>query len=76
MSAKSLHSCPILCNPKDYNLPGFPVHEILQAKCWSALPCPPPGNLPDQEWNLHLLCLVVPACGFFTTSSTWKAHHK
>ena len=47
ISAKSLQSCPILCNPKDCNLPGFPVHGILQAKCWSALPCPPRGNLPD-----------------------------
>ena len=23
--AKSLHSCPILCNPMDRNLPGSPV---------------------------------------------------
>ena len=24
---------------------------------WKGLPCPPPGDLPDQESNLHLLCL-------------------
>ena len=24
----------------------------------SGLPCPPPGHLPTQGWNLHLLCLL------------------
>ena len=33
------------CEPMDYSLPGFPVHEILQARILSGLPCPPPGNL-------------------------------
>jgi len=33
----------------DCNLPGSPVHEILQAGIleWVAMPCPPPGNLPN-----------------------------
>ena len=22
---------------------------------WSGLPCPPPGDLPNQGWNLHLI---------------------
>ena len=34
------------------------------------------GIFLTQGWNLHLLCLVALACRFFTTSSTWKAHHK
>ena len=25
---------------------------------WSELPCPPPGDLPNQGSNLHLLCLL------------------
>ena len=25
---------------------------------WSGLPCPPPGDLPGQGSNLHLLCLL------------------
>ena len=54
MSAKSPQSYPILCNPKDCSLPGFPVHEILQAQGWSALPCPPPGNLPDPGMEPEL----------------------
>jgi len=31
MCAKSLQSCPPLCNPIDCSLPGSSVHEILQA---------------------------------------------
>ena len=23
------HSCPTLCNPMDYSMPGFPVHHQL-----------------------------------------------
>ena len=32
MHAKSLQSCPTLCNPMDSSLPGSSVHGILQAK--------------------------------------------
>ena len=38
-----------LCDSMDYSLPGSSLHGILQARCWSGLPCPPPGNLPDPE---------------------------
>ena len=37
----------ILCNPMDYSPPGSSVHRILQARIFSGLPCPPPGDLPD-----------------------------
>ena len=30
-AAKTLQSCPTLCNPIDCSLPGFSVHGILQA---------------------------------------------
>ena len=46
--AKLLLSCPTLCDPKDCSLPGSFVHGVLQARIWSGLPCPPPGNLPNQ----------------------------
>ena len=38
-AAKSLQSCPTLCNPIDSNLPGFSVHGILQARTleWVAI---------------------------------------
>ena len=38
-AAKSLHSCPILCDPMDCSLPGVSVHGILQARTleWIAI---------------------------------------
>ena len=48
MHAKLLQSCPTLCNPLDCSPPGSSVHGILQARIWSGLPCPPPGDLPDS----------------------------
>ena len=32
-------SCPTLCNPMDYSLPGFSVHGIFQARVpeWVAI---------------------------------------
>ena len=41
-AAKSLQSCPTLCDPIDGSPPGFPVPGILQAKHWSGLPFPSP----------------------------------
>ena len=39
MHAKSLQSCPTLCDPIDHSLPGSSVHGILQARmlCWVAM---------------------------------------
>ena len=38
-AAKSLQSCPVLCNPRDGSPPGFPVPAILQARTleWVAI---------------------------------------
>ena len=38
-AAKSLQSCPTLCDPRDGSLPGFPVPGILQARTleWVAI---------------------------------------
>ena len=38
-AAKSLQSCPTLCDPMDCSLPGSPVHGILQARIleWVAI---------------------------------------
>ena len=38
-AAKSLQSCPTLCDPMDCSLPGFSVHGILQARTleWGAI---------------------------------------
>jgi len=38
-AAKSLQSCPTLCNPIDGSPPGFPIPGILQARIleWVAI---------------------------------------
>ena len=36
--AKSYQSCPALCDPMDYSLPGSSVHGILRQEYWSGLP--------------------------------------
>ena len=38
-AAKSLQSCPTLCDPMDCSLPGSPVHGIFQARIleWGAI---------------------------------------
>ena len=41
--AKSLQSCPTLCDPMDYRPPGCSVHGILQEEYWSEFL--PPGDL-------------------------------
>ena len=41
-AAKSLQSCPTLCDPIDGSPPGSSVPGILQARIWSGLPSPSP----------------------------------
>ena len=41
-AAKSLQSCPTLCDPIDGSPPGSPVPGILQEEHWSGLPFPSP----------------------------------
>ena len=44
-AAKSLQSCPTLCNPTDGSPPGSPVPGILpRQEHWSGLPFPSPTH--------------------------------
>ena len=72
MCAKLLQLCLTLCKPMDWSPPSSSVHRILQAKYWSGLPCPPPGDLPKP--GIESTSLMSPALesGFFTTSATWE----
>ena len=45
--AKLLQSCLTLCHPMDHSPSGSSVLGILQARNWSVLLSPPPGDLPD-----------------------------
>ena len=51
-------SCPTLCDPMDYSLPGSSVHGILQARILSGLPFPSLGDLPDPGIEPCLLSLL------------------
>ena len=55
--AKTLQSCPTLCDPLDSSPPGFSVRGILQARIleWEAIPF---SRISSQGWNLCLLCLL------------------
>ena len=44
---KVAQSCLTLCDHRDCRLPGSCVHGILQARYWSGLPMPSPGDLPN-----------------------------
>ena len=61
------------CEPMDFSPPGSSVHEILQARYWSELPYPPPGDLSNP--GIKPTSSVSPALigGFLTTSTTWEA---
>ena len=41
-AAKSLQSCPTLCDPIDSSTPGYPVPGILQARTLGGLSFPSP----------------------------------
>ena len=43
----AVQSCPALCETLCFTPPGSFVHGIFQAKYWSGLPFPSPGDLPN-----------------------------
>ena len=55
LPAKSLLSCPTLCDPMNYSPPGSSVHEILQARIleWVAI-CFSRGSSQPRDWT-HVL---------------------
>ena len=61
MPAKSLQSCPTLCNPMDYSPQGSSVPVILQARLlqWDAIPFSRRGAHRSQESSLlTIYCLL------------------
>ena len=74
MHAKSLQSCPTLCDSVDCSLSGSSVHEILQVRILEGLLCPSPGDLPHPGVKPASLMSSASVDGFFTNSATWEAH--
>ena len=60
MRAKSLQSCLTLSNPHGLRIAHQAPLSIGSSRqeCWSGLPRPPPGDLPDKGVNSHLLGLL------------------
>ena len=73
MHAKSLPSCPTLCDPMDCTLPGSSDLGFSRQEYWSGLPCPPPGDLTSPGMKPTFLMSPALSGGFFTTSTTWEA---
>ena len=48
-------SCPTLCYPVDYSLPGSSVHGFSMQEYWSGFPFPSPGDLPNTGTERGLL---------------------
>ena len=70
--AKSLQSCPTLCNPMDHSPPGSSVHRTFRQEYWSGLPCPScPRDLPNP--GIEPTSVTTALAGrFFTITATWE----
>ena len=73
MCAKSLQSCPTLCDPVDCSPPGSSVHGVSQARIleWSAMPSSR-GSSQPRDWTrvYYVSCI---GRRFFTTSTSSAA---
>ena len=68
---KAAQSCPTLCNPMDFSLPGSSVHGILQARIleWVAIAFSG-GSSQPRDWTPVSLI----AGGFLTIWATRETH--
>ena len=67
--AKSLQSCPTLCDPVDYSLTGSSVHGILQARTleWAAM-----SSSRGSSWPGDRTCISYTTGGFLTVEPLGK----
>ena len=72
VSAKSLQSCPTLCDPMDYSHQALLFMGVSRQEDWSGLPWPPPGDLPDPGIEPRSFMSPALADGCFITSATWE----
>ena len=76
MHAKSLQSCPTMCESMDCTPPGSSVHGILQARIleWVAMPSSRGTSQPrDRTQNSYMSPEL--ASRFFNPSATWEAYN-
>ena len=73
LSAKSLQSCPTLCDPMDHSPPGSSGMGFSRQEHWNGLLCPPPGDRPNPGIEPKSLMSSALTGRFFTTGTTWEA---
>ena len=71
--AKSIQSCPTLCDTMGSSPPVSSVHGILQARILEWIAMPLPGDLPKPGIELASLMSPTLAGMFLTASTTWEA---
>ena len=76
MVAKSLQSCPTLCNPMDRNPPGSSAHAFLQARILEQVVMPSSRGLSDPGLNLCLFCLLHWEMGSLSPVPTGKPRNQ
>ena len=72
---QSLQSCPTLCPQLTAAQQASQSMGFSRQECWSGVPFPRPGDLPDPGIEPKSLVSPASAGGFFTTSATWEAGH-
>ena len=73
LRAKSLQSCPTLCDLWATVCQAPLSMGFSRQEYWTGFPCPPPGDLPDPGIEPASLTPTALTSGFFTTSATWEA---
>ena len=73
MRAKSLQSCPTLCDPLACSPPGSSVQGPLQAVTLEGVAMPSPGDLPGPGTEPVPCVSPALAGGVCTASATWGA---
>ena len=72
LHAKSLQSCPTVCDPEDWSPPGSSVGGFSRQQHCSGVPCLPPGGLLGPGAEPGSLTSPALAAGFSATSATWE----
>ena len=72
MRAKSLQSCPTLCNPMDYTPSDSSVRGIFQARILEWVAMPSSMGSPQLRDQTHVSCRSFTAGEFFTTQPPGK----
>ena len=75
MCAKSLQSCPTLCDPMDCSPPGSSVHGILQARILERVVIPSSRGSSRPRDRTCVSCSSCIAGGFFTAEPPGKPNN-